>query len=108
MRSLRLSLITAAAALCLMSCTRFDSGLQDKDYTSLSARLKKDMSERDVSTALGSPPDKADLITCTDHAGKSWQCRTWIYGGGTPKNNLRVVFYQADDSAWRVVAWDMF
>jgi hypothetical protein len=112
MLPLRLSLIAAAAAFCLMSCGVSGNGLTaalaDKDYNSLSTKLKKDMSEGDVAVTLGSPPDKADLITCTDPAGKPWQCRTWIYGGGKPKNNLRVVFYQADDSAWRVVTWDTF
>ncbi|MGA9008596.1 MAG: hypothetical protein WB495_17385 [Xanthobacteraceae bacterium] len=66
------------------------------------------MSERDVANTLGGTPHKADLTTCTDHEGKQWQCRTWIFGGGKPKNNLRVVFYQADDSTCRVVTWDMF
>jgi hypothetical protein len=113
MPSLRLGLIVAAAALCLvssglLSCARIGASLADKDYSALSAKLAKDMSERDVATMLGATPDKADLIPCTDHEGKQWQCRTWIYAGGKPKNNLRVVFYQADDSAWRVVSWDMY
>jgi hypothetical protein len=113
MPSLRRSLIVAAAALCLtssglMSCARLASSLADKDYTALSAKLAKDMSERDVATTLGGTPDKADLTNCTDHEGKQWQCRTWIYAGGKPKNNLRVVFYEATDSAWRVVSWDMY
>ena len=113
MPSLRRSLIVAAAALCLtssglMSCARLASSLADKDYTALSAKLAKDMSEQDVATTLGGTPDKADLTNCTDHEGKQWQCRTWIYAGGKPKNNLRVVFYEATDSAWRVVSWDMY
>jgi hypothetical protein len=113
MPSLRRGLFVAAVALCLtssglMSCARLGAGFADKDYTALSAKLAKDMSERDVATTLGATPDKADMTTCTDHEGKQWQCRTWIYAGGKAKNNLRVVFYQADDSAWRVVSWDMF
>ena len=113
MPSLRASLIAAAATLCLtssglLSCARLGAGLADKDYIALSAKLAKDMSERDVATTLGATPDKADLTTCTDHEGKQWQCRTWIFAGGKPKNNLRVVFYEANDSAWRVISWDMF
>jgi hypothetical protein len=113
MPSLRLGLIMAAAALGLMSsgllsCAGMSSSLSNKDNTALSAKLAMDMSERDVATTLGATPDKADLITCTDHDGKQWQCRTWIYAGGKAKNNLRVVFYQADDSTWRVVSWDMY
>jgi hypothetical protein len=109
MPSLRLSLIMAAAALCLMGCGGgLTAGLASKDYSALSASLKKDMSERDVATALGATPDKADLVTCTDPEGKPWQCRTWIYAGGRAKNNLRVVFYQDQSSAWRVAAWDMY
>jgi hypothetical protein len=112
MRSLRRSLIVAAS-LCLMadglmSCARLASSLGDKDYGALSTKLSKDMSERDVATTLGGTPTKNDLTNCTDPQGKQWQCRTWIYGGGKAKNNLRVIFYQADDSAWRVVSWDMF
>ncbi len=112
-RSSRPGLIVAAAVvglMCsfLMSCAPLNNVTQSKDYTSLSTKLAKDMSERDVANTLGGTPDKADLTTCTDHEGKQWQCRTWIFGGGKPKNNLRVVFYQADDSAWRVVTWDMF
>jgi hypothetical protein len=105
-----------AAALCLMSgvlmsCAQQPSILADtsKDYTALSGKLAKDMTEKAVADTLGGTPDKADLTTCTDHAGKQWQCRTWIFAGGSkPKNNLRVVFYQADDGSWRVAAWDMF
>jgi hypothetical protein len=108
MASLRLSLVAAATALGLACCARLDAGLQEKDYTALSAKLAKDMAERDVATTLGGTPDKNDLTTCTDHAGKQWQCRSWIFAGGKPKNNLRVVFYQADDHSWRVVSWDMF
>jgi hypothetical protein len=113
MRPLRPGLIAAAAAFglmssFLMSCARLNDVTHDKDYTALGAKLAKDMSERDVANTLGGTPDKADLATCTDHEGKQWQCRTWIFGGGKPKNNLRVVFYQADDSTWRVVTWDMF
>jgi hypothetical protein len=112
-RSSRPGLIAAAAAFGLMSsfllsCARLNDVASSKDYTGLSAKLAKDMSEHDVADTLGATPDKADLTTCTDHAGKQWQCRTWIFGGGKPKNNLRVVFYQADDSTWRVVSWDMF
>src|SRR3984957_7603197 len=113
MPSLRASLIVAGAtrgltSSGLFSCSALGARLADKDYIALSAKLAKDMSERDVATTLGATPDKADLTTCTDHEGKQWQCRTWIFGGGKPKNNLRVVFYQADDSTWRVVTWDMF
>jgi hypothetical protein len=123
MPSLRMKLVTRlatnlvmAAALCLLagglaSCARQSSVLPDstKDYTALSGKLAKDMTEKGVADALGGTPDKADLTTCTDHAGKQWQCRTWIFAGGSrPKNNLRVVFYQADDGSWRVAAWDMF
>lgn len=105
-----------AAALCLVangltSCAQQSSVLADstKDYTALSGKLAKDMTEKAVADTLGATPDKADLTTCTDHAGKQWQCRTWIFAGGAkPKNNLRVVFYQADDGTWRVAAWDMF
>ena len=111
--SFRPGLITAVTALGLMSsallsCARLNNDTQTRDFTSLSAKLAKDMSEQDVATTLGGRPDKADMTNCTDHAGKQWQCRTWIYAGGKAKNNLRVVFYQADDSAWRVVSWDMF
>ena len=104
-----------AAALCLMSgalvsCAQEPSILADtgKDYTALSGKLAKDMTEKAVADTLGGTPDKTDLTTCTDHAGKQWQCRTWIFAGGKPKTNLRVVFYQADDSAWHVAAWDVF
>jgi hypothetical protein len=109
----RLTLAAAlgAAAAGLISCARAPGVLPDstKDYVALSAKLTKDMTEKAVADALGGTPDKADLTTCTDHAGKQWQCRTWIFAGGSkPKNNLRVVFYQGDDSTWRVAAWDMF
>jgi hypothetical protein len=108
MSSLRLSLVAVATALSLACCAKLEAGLQSKDYTTLSAKLAKDMGERDVASTLGATPDKNDLITCTDHAGKQWQCRTWIFAGGKPKNNLRVVFYEADDHTWRVAAWDLF
>jgi hypothetical protein len=105
-----------AAALCLISgslvsCAQQSSVLSQsaKDYTVLSGKLAKDMTEKAVADAIGTAPDKADLTTCTDHAGKQWQCRSWIFAGGTkPNNNLRVVFYEADDGSWRVAAWDMF
>jgi hypothetical protein len=109
MPRLRLSLLAAAAALCLIGCAKIATpGAQAKDYASLSEKLKKDMSEEDVASTLGAPPDKADLITCTDTSGAPWQCRTWIYYGGRPKNSVRLVFYQAEDKAWRVATWQIY
>lgn len=98
-------------ALGLAGCTRLGSastGSPTKDFAALSAQLQKDMAETEVAKTLGAPPDKADLVNCVDHAGNPWPCRTWIYAGGRPKNNLRVVFYQTSDSAWRVASWDMY
>jgi hypothetical protein len=109
--SLALTAMLCLASGSLISCARVPSVLPDstKDYIALSGKLAKDMTEKAVADALGGTPDKADITTCTDHAGKQWQCRTWIFAGGSkPKNNLRVVFYQGDDSTWRVAAWDMF
>ncbi len=102
--------VLCLAAAALSACARSSSLLPDngKDYAALSGKLAKDMTEAGVAQAIGSTPAKADLTTCTDHAGKEWQCRTWIFAGGKPKNNLRVVFYQADDHSWRVAAWDLF
>jgi hypothetical protein len=104
-----------AAILCLMSagllsCAGQTSVLpgDTRDYGAMSGKLTKDMTEKGVADALAATPDKVDLTTCTDHAGKQWQCRTWIFAGGKPKTNLRVVFYQADDHAWHVAAWDVF
>jgi hypothetical protein len=109
MPGLRLSLMMAAVALCLIGCAKLAApGAPDKNYASLSAQLKKDMSEQEVATTLGSSPDKADLITCTDTSGAPWQCRTWIYASGHPKSSVRVVFYQADDKAWRVAGWQTY
>ena len=58
-RSLRPGLIAAAAAFglmssFLMSCAQLNDLTQNKDYTALSTKLAKDMSERDVATTLGS------------------------------------------------------
>jgi hypothetical protein len=109
MPRLCLSLLAAAAAFCLVGCAKIAApGAPEKDYASLSAKLKKDMSEEDVASTLGSTPDKADLTTCTDTSGAPWQCRTWIYYGGHPKNSVRLVFYQAEDKAWRVAAWQIY
>jgi hypothetical protein len=106
MASLRQNLIMAATALLLAGCGTI--GLGGKDYNSLSQQLKKDMSEKEVSTTIGSAPDKIDLVKCVDHSGNPWQCKTWIYSGGRPKNTLRLVFYQTDNSDWRVAAWDLY
>ena len=108
MPSLRPKLIMAATAFCLMGCGNLATGLQQKDYNSSSLRLKKDMSEQEVAATIGSSPDKVDMVTCVDHSGSPWQCRTWIYYGGHPKNSLRLVFYQADDKQWRVAAWQIY
>jgi hypothetical protein len=114
MPSLRTGLIMTIAALCLvsnglMSCAQQAAVLADsgKDYAALSGKLAKDMSEKAVADAVGATPDKADITTCTDHAGKQWQCRTWVYTS-KPKESLRIVFYQAGDASWRVAAWDTF
>jgi hypothetical protein len=115
MPSSRTNLLMLMAALCLMSgsllsCAGQTSALpgNTRDYAALTGKLAKDMTEKGVADALAATPDKADLTTCTDPAGKQWQCRTWIFAGGKPKTNLRVVFYQADDSTWKVAAWDVF
>jgi hypothetical protein len=108
---LRLSLMMGAAALCLLGCAKFANvtpAASSKDYSSLSGQLKKDMSEQEAAATLGSAPDKADLVTCTDSSGAPWQCRTWLYYGGRPKNSVRLVFYQADDKAWRVATWQIY
>jgi hypothetical protein len=109
MPSLWLRLIPAAMALCLFSCAKLGiPGTQGKDYGALSAQLKKDMSEVDVSKMLGSAPDKADTVTCVNHDGSPWQCKTWLYYGGRPKNSLRLVLCQAEDKAWRVATWQIY
>jgi hypothetical protein len=108
MAPLRLTLALAAIALCLVGCANLAAQAPQKDYAALSLLLKKEMSEADVTTALGTPPDKNDMITCTDHDGSPWQCKSWIYAGGRPKNNLRLIFYQAEDKAWRTVSWQVY
>ena len=108
MALLRHKLAITALALCLASCAGLTSQAPQKDYAALSLLLKKEMSEADVTAALGAPPDKNDIITCTDHDGSPWQCKSWIYAGGRPKNNLRLIFYQADDKAWRTVSWQVY
>jgi hypothetical protein len=111
MASLRLSLFMAATALLLVGCQglgRLTAGLQEKDYASLSSQLKKDMTELQVAATIGSAPDKTDMVTCTDHDGKPWQCKTWIYSGGSAKNTLRLVLYQAASGEWRVASWDVY
>ena len=41
-----------------MSCARLNDVTQSKDYTAPSAKLTKDMSERDVATTLGGHPTR--------------------------------------------------
>ena len=104
MASLRLMLAMAATALCLVGCANLTPQTPQKDYAALDLLLKKDMSEADVTAMVGAPPDKNDMITCTNHDGSPWQCKSWIYAGERPKNNLRLIFYQAEDKVWRVVS----
>jgi hypothetical protein len=112
MRSLRLTLIAAATSFALASCSNTSDlttgSLRGKDYASLSAQLKKDMTEKEVAVTLGATPDKANTEKCTDHDGKPWTCKTWLFAGSGPKGTLRVVFYQTESSDWRVAAWDMY
>jgi hypothetical protein len=111
MASLRLNLTIATTALALAGCAALGNTTpapKEKDYTALSAKLTKDMSETDVTATLGSAPDKTDLVQCHDHAGSPWQCKTWIYAGGGPKNTLRLVFYQTNNKDWRVGAWEIY
>ncbi len=108
MASLRQMLVMAVTVLGLVGCANFAPQTPQKDYAAPSLLLKKDMAEADVTALLGGPPDKNDMITCTDHDGSPWQCKSWIYGGGRPKNNLRLIFYQAEDKAWRVVSWQVY
>ena len=77
MPSSHTKLFMAAAVLCLMSngllsCAGQNSALpgDTRDYAALSGKLAKDMTEKGVADALAATPDKADLTTCTDHAGK--------------------------------------
>jgi hypothetical protein len=109
MASLRQKLAITAMALCLGCCASLtpQPPQPQKDYTSLSLRLKKDMTEGDVTETLGAP-DKNDQITCTEHNGNPWQCKSWIYEGGRPKNNLRLIFYQGEDKTWKVVSWQVY
>ena len=83
-------------------------GLQGRDYGSMTSRLKKDMSEAEVSSAIGSNPDKADVVTCGDQTANPWQCKTWIYEGDRARKTLRVIFYQPDRSEWRVASWQVY
>jgi hypothetical protein len=111
MPSLRLNLIMASTVLCLVGCARPGNptpAAHEKDYNELSSQLKKDMSEEEVAAAIGSAPNKMDLVTCVDHAGSPWQCKTWIYYGGRPRNSLRLVFYQSDHGIWRSVSWQVY
>jgi hypothetical protein len=111
MAALRRNLMIAATALALVGCAglgNLTSAPKEKDYTALSGQLKKDMTEVDVTMALGSSPDKTDLVQCRDHEGNPWQCRTWIFAGGGSKNTLRLVFYQTNNKDWRVATWEIY
>jgi|SRR5271154_4056493 len=109
MPSLRLSLIMVATAILLVGCAKLGSlTAGDKDNTSTSAQLKKDMSEKEASAAIGASPDKVDVVTCGDQTASPWKCKTWIYYSGRAKNNLRVVFYQPNSSEWHVASWQLY
>jgi hypothetical protein len=108
MQSLRLNLIMAAMALLLVRCGSLTAQSQNKDYNALSSQLKKDMSEQEASAAIGSSPDKVDLVTCGDETVNPWKCKTWIYNGGVAKNHLRVIFYQPKGGDWRVALWQVY
>jgi hypothetical protein len=108
MQLLRLNLIMAAMALLLVRCGSLTTQSQSKDYGALSSQLKKDMSEQEASAAIGSSPDKIDLVTCGDETASPWKCKTWIYKGGFEKKNLRVIFYQPKGGDWRVDEWQVY
>jgi|SRR5271170_6019401 len=109
MPSLRLNFIIVATAMLLVGCAKLGNlTAGDKDYASLSAQLKKDMSEKEVSDTIGASPDKFDMVTCGEQTASPWKCKTWVYYGGRAKNTLRVVFYQPNMGGWQVASWQLY
>lgn len=109
------SLLAAAAATALLGCSSpqtpaynaIDPVPQRIDYKSWTLRLKENMTEQEVSTALGSQPSKVELGTCGQQLGKPWSCKTWEYG--LPLNHLTIMFYRSnDDGLWRVNSWSVY
>lgn len=74
-------------------------------YGALSPRLKQEMTEQQVLTALATPPTKSEMSTCGQQTGRPWQCKTLMFG--EPLNNVTVYFYNdKDDGNWRVNNWN--
>jgi hypothetical protein len=71
-----------------------------------SKQLEEGLGENDVKFRLGEP-NSVSLATCgSNSANGSWQCRQYIYNGGSA-HRLIVYFAKFPDGTWHVNNWSV-
>jgi hypothetical protein len=73
------------------------------DLGGKSHALDQDMTERDVTAALGDDPRTVELRTCAAETPNPFACKVQVYRDR--RYHLEVVFARADDGVWHVKEW---
>lgn len=84
------------------------SGCDDATYRNVKAaslKLQQGMTEAEAISAIGFPPDSAELKTCgTRTKSGSWSCRILTFHSLNNRQELRVEEALVGD-VWRVNSW---
>ena len=73
------------------------------DVGTLSRELNTGMTEEQVTSKLGYPPQSVSMTMCGTETPEPWRCKEYKYEG---IGRLNIYFQQADDGMWRVNSWD--
>ena len=90
-----------AAPIQTFNAPRFDAGVASRN-------IRVGMTEAQLTTAIGWPPNQVDMSTCGQAVGKPWQCKILTFG--TMGNQLMVMMETTTNSnsvvnSWKVMKW---
>lgn len=69
-----------------------------------SRKLNVGMTEKEVTTLVGSEPQSVSVTTCGTNTGRPWQCKVYKYNNGW--GGLLLIHFQEVNEVWRVNDWD--
>jgi len=91
-----LAWLSAAIVMCIVAgCA---------DVHGASRRLNVGMTEQEVTTTVGYQPESVSVSTCGTNTPHTWQCKSYMYGGGM-LGTLMILFAEGSDGVWRVNSW---
>lgn len=102
MRAGTKAIVVALAAVALFGCanTPVWSGV---DPEAASRQINQRMSEAEVVTRIGAPPNTISVETCGSKTGSPWPCKIYKYARGS--HALLIYFSDTGTGDWIVDSW---